>query len=237
MLNLELGAQEPVVIQACEGSINVTVTGIGKSCHSGMNFMGVNALEEMIPVFNELMILKKEVEARESKVPSFPLPNVPSPQLTPMFNISVIRSGAKPNITPGECVFTINRRYIPEENADDAIGEIEQAIERGKKKSKLLDVRLKVVRDYPPVVFDVESTYMQKMLDARRAVHGYGDFLIGGMGGSTDMGCVAEALKTDKFVGVSPVRADNISAHAANERVEIADLLSMTKELVHYLAF
>jgi succinyl-diaminopimelate desuccinylase len=237
MLNLEMGAQEPIVLQACEGAINVFVTGIGKSCHSGMNFMGVNALEEMVPIMNELLALKKIVEKRESKVPSFPLPGTPSTQLTPMFNLSVIRSGAKSNITPGECALTINRRFIPEEKADEVIREIEKAIERGRAKSKLLDVKVKAVVDYPPVIFDVESTYMEKMKNARRAVHGYDDFLVGGLGGSTDMGCVAEALKTDKFVGVAPGRADNISAHAANERVEISDLVNMTKELVHYLAF
>lgn len=237
MLNLELGAQEPIIMQACEGAINITVTAIGKSCHSGMNFMGVNALEELVPIINELLALKAEVEKRESGIPSFPLPNVPSAQLTPMFNLSIIRGGAKANITPGECTLVINRRYIPEENYEEVVKEIEEAIERGRAKSKLIDVKLKTVRDYPPVVFDVESPYMKKMIEARRAVHDYGDFLIGGLGGSTDMGCVAEALKTDKFIGVSPVRADNVSAHAANECVEIPDLLSMTKELVHYLAF
>jgi len=237
MLNLELGAQEPILLQACEGSLNVEVTGIGKSCHSGMNFMGVNALEEMVPILNELLALKKEVEARESRIPSFPLPDIPSSQLTPMFNLSIMQSGAKENITPGECRLVINRRYIPEENATDAIKEIEEAIERGREKSKLIEVKIKAVRDYPPVVFDMESPHMEKMKEARRAVHDYGDFLIGGLGGSTDMGLVAEALKTDQFIGVSPVRADNISAHAANERVEIPDLISMTKELVHYLAF
>ncbi|RJP15285.1 MAG: M20/M25/M40 family metallo-hydrolase [Candidatus Abyssobacteria bacterium SURF_5] len=237
MLNLELGAQEPILLQACEGAINIFVTGIGKSCHSGMNFMGINALEEMVPIMNELLALKKIVEKRESKVPAFPLPGTPSPQLTPMFNLSVMRSGAKSNITPGECRLTINRRYLPEEKADDVVGEIKEAIARGRANSKLLDVQVKAVIDYPPVVFDMESVYMKKMKDARRAVHGYDDFLIGGLGGSTDMGSVAEALRTDKFIGVSPVRADNISAHAANERVQISDLVNMTKELVHYLAF
>ncbi|UCD56951.1 MAG: ArgE/DapE family deacylase [Candidatus Hydrogenedentota bacterium] len=237
VLNLELGAQEPILVQACEGAINVVITGVGKSCHSGVNFMGVNALEEMVPIMNELLALKKKVEVRESKIPSFPLPNVPSPQLTPMFNLSVIRSGAKPNINPGECRLVVNRRYIPEEKYEEVTREIEEAIERGRSKSKLIDVKVNAVRDYPPVVFDMDSPYMKKMMDARRAVHDYGDFLVGGIGGSTDMGCVAEVLKTNKFVGVSPVRADNLSAHAANERVEIEDLLNMTKELVHYLAF
>ncbi len=237
MLNLELGAQEPIIMQACEGGIDVIITGIGKSCHSGMNFMGVNALEEMVPVIKELLALKKQVEKRESKVPSFPLPNAPSTQLTPMFNLSVMRSGAKPNITPGECNLTVNRRYIPEEKYEDVVKEILDAIERGKAKSKLLDIKVRCIHNYPPVVFDMESAYMKKMKEARRAVHDYGDFMVGGLGGSTDMGCVAVALKTDKFVGVSPARANNLSAHAANERVGISDLVSMTKELVHYLAF
>lgn len=237
VLNLELGAQEPILLQACEGAINITITGIGKSCHSGMNFLGVNALEEMVPIINELLVLKEEVEKRESKIPSFPLPNSPSTQLTPMFNLSVIRGGVKPNITPGECMLVVNRRYIPEEHDKDVIAEIEEAVKRGKAKSKLLDVTVKAVSDYPPVVFDMESPHMQKMIEARRAVHDYGDFMIGGIGGSTDMGCVAEALKTDQFIGLSPTRADNVTAHGANERVEIPDLLNMTKELVHYLAF
>jgi succinyl-diaminopimelate desuccinylase len=237
MLNLELGAQEPIVLQACEGAVDFIVTGIGKSCHSGMNFMGINALEEMVPILNELLELKKKVEARESKIPAFPLPGAPSTQLTPMFNLSIIRSGAKPNITPGECTLHVNRRYIPEEKLDEVIREMAQAVERGRAKSRLLDVKTKIIHDYPPVIFDIESPYVQKMKEARRAVHGYDDFLVGGLGGSTDMGCVAEVLKTDKFVGVSPARADNISAHAANERVQISDLVNMTKELVHYLAF
>ena len=237
VLNLELGAQEPIVMQACEGAINVTITAIGKSCHSGMNYMGVNALEEMVPIINELLALKEDVEKRESKIPTLPLPGAPSTQLTPMFNLSVIRGGAKANITPGECMLIVNRRYIPEENHEDVVEEIKEAVKRGKAKSKLVDVTVNAVRDYPPVIFDVESPHMKKMMEARRAVHDYGDFLIGGIGGSTDMGCVAEALGTDQFIGVSPVRADNVTAHAANERVEIPDLLSMTKELVHYLAF
>ncbi|RJP67325.1 MAG: M20 family peptidase [Candidatus Abyssobacteria bacterium SURF_17] len=237
MLNLELGAQEPIILQACEGGIDVVIIGVGKSCHSGMNFMGVNALEEMVPIMNELLVLKREVEKRESKVPSFPLPDVPSTQLTPMFNLSVIQSGAKPNITPGECKLILNRRYIPEEDEKQVVREIEEAIARGRSKSKLIDLKVQFIHDYPPVVFDIESPHMKKMNDARRAVHGYEDFLVGGIGGSTDMGCVAKALKTDKFIGVSPTRASNVSAHAANERVEVADLISMTKELVHYLAF
>jgi succinyl-diaminopimelate desuccinylase len=237
MLNLELGAQEPILMQACEGGIDVMITGIGKSCHSGMNYMGVNAIEEMIPVMNELLALKKNVEARESRIPSFPLPNVPSSQLTPMFNLSVIRGGVKPNITPGECNLVVNRRYIPEEKYEDVANEIQEAIDRGRAKSKLLDIKVKFIHNYPPVVFDMESPFMEKMKEARRAVHDYGDFMAGGLGGSTDMGCVAMALKTDKFIGMSPARANNLSAHAANERVGITDLLNMTKELVHYLAF
>ncbi len=234
---LDLGSQEPAILQSCEGSMDVTINGIGKSCHSGSNFQGVNALEQMIPIMNELMSLKNKVEARESEYPAFPLPGAPSMQLTPMFNLSMIRGGTKSNIVPGECRLIINRRYIPEEKPDEVIREIEEAVKRGRSDSGLIDLKLDVMKGYPPFVLDVESPYMERFRKTKLAVHGYDMFITGGMGGSTDMGCVSETLKTDKFVCFGPGRVDNDTAHGANERVDIADLLSMTKELVHYLAF
>jgi len=76
------------------------------------------------------------------------------------------------------------------------------------------------------------------MRAALKAVHGYqdSDFVYGGASGSTDMGFVAHALNTDKFIGVGAITLDNISAHQPDEWVRIDDLLNMTKQLVHYLA-
>jgi succinyl-diaminopimelate desuccinylase len=76
-------------------------------------------------------------------------------------------------------------------------------------------------------------------MEAKKAVGGYEDFVFGGISGSTDLGFVMEALKPRQaqVAGFGLVRATNMLAHAADEYVYVEDLVSMTKELVHYLAF
>jgi succinyl-diaminopimelate desuccinylase len=46
-LSLELGSQDPWITVGAFGKVDVAVTTLGRSCHSGMNFLGVNAVEEM----------------------------------------------------------------------------------------------------------------------------------------------------------------------------------------------
>ena len=236
---LELGAMEPIVAIGAAGAIRIDVTAVGRSCHSGMNYLGVNAIEELFPILDELLVLKKEVEGRLSRIPTFPVPGCPYDKMTPMFNLNIIRGGIKENIVPGACELTINRRYIVDERYDDVVAEIEQALQRGRARSKLEDLRVSFVHDYPPVECDPKQPATRKAMEAKKAVHGYEDFVFGGLSGSTDLGFVMEALKPRQVqvAGFGLVRATNILAHAADEYVYVEDLVSMTKELVHYLAF
>ena len=235
---MELGAIEPIVVVGAAGAIRVEVTAVGKSCHSGMNYLGVNAIEELVPVMQELLVLKQDVEKRLSRIPSFPLPGNPYDKMTPMFNLNIIKGGTKENIVPGECQLTINRRYIPDENYDDAIAEIEKALAKGREKSKLLDLKTNVVHLYTPVEVDPETPASRRARDAVKAVMGYDGFLFGGLSGSTDLGFVAQALAPTpvEVAAFGVVRASNIVAHAADEHVYIEDLVNMTKELVYYFA-
>jgi succinyl-diaminopimelate desuccinylase len=239
LLWLELGAMEPILTIGAAGSIRVDVTTMGKSAHSGMNYLGINAIEEMVPILNELMKLKVDVEKRLSKIPSFPLPGNPYDKMTPMFNLAIIKGGTKENIVPEEATLTINRRYIKEERFEDIIDEIETAIKKGKEQSKLLDVKINVIHAYPPLELDTDNPAQQKQKAAMKAVKGYEHFIVGGISGSTDLGFVQEILKPQEIdaAGFGVIRATNILAHAADEFVFIEDLIDMTKQLVHYIAF
>jgi succinyl-diaminopimelate desuccinylase len=238
LLWLELGAMEPVCTVGAAGSIRVDLKAIGKSCHSGMNYLGVNPIEQLVPVLNRLMDLKEEVEKRLSRIPAFPLPGNPYDKMTPMFNLNIIRGGTKENVVPGECELIINRRYIVDEVYEDVVAEIEEAVEKGKQDSRLLDLTVNVVHSYPPVEVDPETPAARRSRAAKKAVKGYEAFIYGGISGSTDLGFVAEALKPQKLEVASfgLIRASDIRAHAADEFVYIEDLVAMTKELVYYLA-
>jgi succinyl-diaminopimelate desuccinylase len=50
---------DPVILMGAAGDLDIEVETLGRSCHSGLNFLGVNALEEMIPILSKLMKLKK----------------------------------------------------------------------------------------------------------------------------------------------------------------------------------
>ncbi|MHA2314734.1 MAG: M20 family metallopeptidase [Candidatus Hermodarchaeia archaeon] len=241
VINTELGAQMPFLIAGVAGNVDVKIRTKGRSCHSGMNFLGINAIEAMIPILNELYALKKEVEKRESTIPVIPLLRslgAPSDKVTPMFNIDIIHGGTKSNIVPAECEVIINRRYIPEESYEQVVQEIEAAVERGKAKSKALEVEITTIHSTPPFKADITSTYAKKMQQALQAVHGFQDteFIVGGAAVSTDMGFITQACGIDKILGIGAATLDNTSAHKPDEWVRIDDLMNMTKQLIHYLA-
>lgn len=237
VVSLEGGYQEPLLSMASFGALEVSVTTIGRSAHSGRNWRGVNAVEAMAPVLNELMALKTEVERRESSVPAFPMEGAPRGVMSPMFNLDVIKGGVKSNIIPSTCTLVINRRYIPEEKYEDVVSEIRQAIERGKARSKAIDVKTEYINTYPSCKYDTYSIYAKRKIEALGAIHGYreADFVRGGVFASTDMAMIGQVLSTDKFVKMGPRRISNKSAHAADEYVEIRDLLDMSRELIYYL--
>jgi succinyl-diaminopimelate desuccinylase len=241
VINTELGAQMPFLIAGVAGNIDVKIRTKGRSCHSGMNFLGVNAIEAMIPILGELYALKAEVEKRESSIPVIPLLRglgAPSDRVTPMFNIDIIQGGTKSNIVPAECEIVINRRYIPEETYEQVIQEIEDAVERGKAVSNALEVEITTIHSTPPFKADISSPYAKKMQQALQAVHGFEDteFIVGGAAVSTDMGFIPKACGINKILGIGAATLDNTSAHKPDEWVRIDDLVNMTKQLVHYLA-
>lgn len=239
------GFQVPLIRMGNAGTVDVTVTTIGKSCHSGRNFMGVNALEGIVPILVELMKLKHEVEKRKSCIPLEPelvpkaLEAGRSDKMEPMFNLNIIQSGTKSNVVPAKCTLVINRRYIPDEKYEDVIAEIQEAIGKGKSQKKALNIKVAYNHIYPPYKPDPNSKYVKRMVETLKLVQGYKDedFLKGGSSSSTDMAFVQQALKTDKFVHFGPGRRAESRSHGADENIRVSDLTAYIKELIYYLCF
>lgn len=229
------GSQDPVLRLGSNGAVDITVTVHGQSCHSGANYLGVNAIEEMVPILVELMALKAEVESRRSALPLAPAPNAPS-HLRPMFNLDIIQAGVKSNIVPATATLTINRRYIPEERFEEVVAEIQAAVDRGAEKSRALDVEVAVMHAYPAYYQSAEHPGARRLVEALELVHGYKDedFVRTGSGGSTDMAFVAQVLGTDQIATVGCGRMKESKAHGANESIRVSDALAHAKELLYY---
>lgn len=231
------GGQDPVRVLGGNGAVDFTITTIGRSCHSGRNYLGVNALEEMVPIMQELLALKVEVEARRSALPIAPDPDVPQAptHLSPMFNLDVIRAGSKSNIVPGECTLIVNRRYIPEERFESVVAEVEAAVARGRARSRALDVRVEVMHIYPSYYQGVDHPLAERVVNALQLAHGYraDEFVATGMGGSTDMADLAQVLATDAIAMIGPGRRAESRAHGNDESVRLSDLKAHAAELAY----
>jgi succinyl-diaminopimelate desuccinylase len=228
------GIQEPVLRLGSNGSVDVTITVKGRSCHSGANYLGVNAIEEMVPIMVELMALKGRVEARRSALPLAPAPGAPS-HLRSMFNLDIIHAGVKPNIVPATCTLPINRRFIPEERYEDVQQEIRDAVDRGAEKGRALDVEISFMKSYPAYYQSLDHPLAHKLIAIMKRLHGYADadFVRTGSGGSTDMANVAQTLGTDRIATVGMGRNAESKAHGANESVRLSDAKAHVKELLY----
>jgi succinyl-diaminopimelate desuccinylase len=231
------GSQDPVRVLGGNGAVDITITTIGRSCHSGRNYLGVNALEAMVPIMNELLALKVEVEARRSALPIARDPDIPQApsHLSPMFNLDVIRAGSKSNIVPGGCTLVVNRRYTPEERFEDIVAEIEAAIARGRARSPALDVHVDVMHIYPSYYQSATHPLADRVVEALQLAHDYrlDEFVDTGMGGSTDMADLARVLNTDAIAMVGPGRRAESRAHGNDESVRLSDLKAHAAELVY----
>ena len=229
---------EPILFMGMAGDLDADVKTIGRSCHSGMNFLGVNALEEMVPILVELIKLKEIVEERESEdIPGFPrFKTGEKRNMSPMFNLDIIRSGEKSNIVPDICTLTINRRLIPEEKYKDVKQEILEAIERGRAKSKALDVRTTFKYAYPALKVDLNAPDVLKMKKVIKLVQNVPEEKISiiGMSGSSDMGFVAQILNTQDIIIHGAGNAGS-NSHGVNETIKLKNVKIYIKELIVFL--
>lgn len=231
---LEPGYQDPIEVGSAAGMIDIEIIVVGKGCHSGQNFLGINALEESIPILNELMALKRIVQKKESATMVYMADGRPK-RATPMFNIDIINSGTKSNIVPDTCRIVVNRRYLPEESFEVIVKETEEAIAQGARESRALEVKTDYTHVYIPSVLDTKSEYAERARRVRHLVHGYDQFSVIHSGGSLDVGFVTDVLGNHKVVTFGPRRISDVSMHAPDEHIAINDLVDTAKEILFYL--
>jgi succinyl-diaminopimelate desuccinylase len=114
--------------------------------------------------------------------------------------------------------------------------EIEDAIEKGKTKSKLLNVKIKFIKGYPALKTDPNGQANVRMKKVMSLVQGIPEDEIKTIGssGSTDMGCVSEILNTNDII-THGIGWGGSNEHGVNENVRLKDIIIFIKELIAFL--
>ena len=211
---------------AALGAIQMDVKVKGRSVHSGMSHLGENAVEQAGPVLNTLLELKKKVTQRRSKVPVHPGTGLKV--MEPRLNINMIRGGLKVNIVPDECVISVDRRLIPEENVAAAEKELMQAL------SSVKGVQWEIasisrIDTVPPLHDPITG----RLSDILKEVTGHTG-LYGEMG-SGDFGPIVALEWGAKLFGLGTIRAD-CGIHGKNEFVYQRDIEDLALVISRFVA-
>lgn len=104
-----------VIEGGCQGSMRAEVRTTGERAHSARSWMGRNAIHAAADILDVL----RRYEPRE--------PVVDGLKFHEGLNAVGIRGGVASNVIPDECVVTVNYRFAPDRDADQARAHLEEA--------------------------------------------------------------------------------------------------------------
>lgn len=229
LLNLN-GSAEPRIWAGCLGSLDLAVTLHGRTAHSGTPEKGINAVAASAGVIDALTVLGQQLQARHTAMPAAPWADGP---LCAQLSVTAIQGGDKGSAIPGRCRLTLNRRYLPEENMSEVIGEIQACLNEALKHTSLLDWDLREVGHLPPVT-DPDGPATDRWTHARADAFDLppSDFTRYGSGTSSDFGWVQRAgIQHMMLGGLS--RPDR-NVHAADEFTTLEDLMGLSKAIENF---
>ncbi len=113
-----------VVWHANRGAITLRIETRGKEAHVGQAHLGVNAFEKMIRVAEPLATLARQLLERQT---AFPMERDAARGSMLVVGGSA-GAGANFNVVPGAAWFSVDRRFNPEEDLDEEVARLTDAI-------------------------------------------------------------------------------------------------------------
>jgi succinyl-diaminopimelate desuccinylase len=137
-----------VVWNANRGAISLRVTVKGKPAHVGLHYQGINAFERMVTVVDALLDLKREVSGRRTQFHI--TPEVARESILMMGGQCT--GGTNFNLVPGECTFTVDRRFNPEEDLAVEKARLIELFERLRQRG--VDLEIEIFQEAPSAGVD-----------------------------------------------------------------------------------
>lgn len=208
------------------GAIHMDIKVKGKSVHSAMSHLGENAVEKANMLVNALAGLKKEVVQRKSQIDAEPASGLI--KMEARLNINMMRGGLKVNIVPDECLLSLDRRLIPEENLETAEQELLRTL------ASVPGVQWEIARVFRiPTVPPVTDPIVDELAEIIREVTGesgkYGEM------GSGDFGPIATLEWKASHFGCGVIRP-GCNIHGKDEFVYQKDIEDLALIISRFVA-
>ena len=222
MIRRKIGAGADFAIVSEPTNLNVTIgnRGLrwlevsvkGRASHAGRPHVGANAIHAAARMISELERLTFKAH--------HPLFEVPRPNLS----VTMIQAGAKVNIIPERCSFSIDRRMMPGETSQSVQQEIEKVLRQFSSDGISSEVRI-THEGWDPYAIDPSSPWVKALCETIQEV--VGQFpQIKGKAGCTD---ASHLYHLGKIPSVCFGPGLENLAHAANERVALEKVVQAAK--------
>jgi succinyl-diaminopimelate desuccinylase len=207
------------------GALHVDIKVTGKSVHSGLSHLGENAIEKASLLIQALMDLKHKVEQRKSNVATHP--DTKLSRMEGRLNINMIKGGIKVNVVPDECLISVDRRLIPEENLEDARKELLDTL------ASVPGVTWQLERVHGiPTVPPADNPVVDRLADIIRDTIGDGNKF--GEMGSGDLSHIVATWGCKAF-GLGVIRPE-CNIHGKEEFVYLKDIEDVAKIIARFLS-
>ncbi|CAM3724365.1 ArgE/DapE family deacylase [Alicyclobacillus pomorum] len=208
------------ITNAHNGCLHLEIKTIGKSAHAAVPYTGHDALEAMTAVLLALYDYRRSLSDIHSSVEG-----IDSPSLV----VGLIKGGTNTNVVPDECVIRLDRRIIPEENAEVVEAMIRDVVEQAVKPFPGIKIEIKrilLASNLGPIAKD--SRLVRTLATNWSELMG-GEPPIEGVPLYTDARHFAEAGVPVVMFGAGPRTLEEANGHRADEHVKIDDLINATK--------
>ena len=224
--NLGISADSRIgqITNALNGRLRWRVTSHGKSVHSSMANLGINAIEKMSSLVLSLQSHSLDLQKRYSTIPAPPASM--SKFLRPIASVGTINGGIKDNIVPDHCYIDLDRRVTPEENINDARDELSSIINDTMHNVPDANYESVELSFREPCLTSANHPFLLKSKSIAEETLDH-DVPIYGSTGSSDMQYMINDCNMPSF-GFGPIRPD-CNVHGIDEFVYIEDVISTAK--------
>lgn len=209
-----IGEKSDLKVRNAErGLLAVNVTCFGRASHTAAaRATGINAIAKAAKA---VLALEQDIDRFHPAVGK------------PVISINTIQAGVAHNVVPGECTFSIDRRLVPGETLESAVGEITAALDgiAAQDPDFRYELAINPQDDHIPANITAEdSPLVQAVQESIRRVTGAEPEYFVAWAGATDGRFYRQAgIDT---VGYGP---GGENAHGANEAVFIDDLVTQAR--------
>jgi succinyl-diaminopimelate desuccinylase len=207
------------VVTAHNGCLHLEVTVTGHSAHAAKPETGNDALEAATAILTKLYQHRSELGENISATPGIGAAKL---------NIGLIEGGINTNVVPDKIIFRIDRRIIPQENAEAVEQALRKLIDESVSGFDGIAVSTSTVMLAEPLTPAGEISILTDPLTRHASAYFDEDVQCVGVPLYTDARHYAAAGIPTVLFGAGPHSIEEANAHRADERLPVADLQGAT---------